>query len=48
MSKHRKDTCLEHITETPSNINNYATLNNEHNWKDLCIQLTKKRNVYMY
>ena len=26
-----------------SNINNYSTLNNEHNWEDLCIQLRNQQ-----
>ena len=31
-------TQLKRDWTTPSNINNYSTLNNEHNWEDLCIQ----------
>ena len=26
-----------------SNINKYTTLNNEHNWEDLCIQFKKQQ-----
>jgi hypothetical protein len=28
-----------------SNIINYCTLSNEHNWEDLCIQLRNKRAI---
>ena len=28
---------------TFSNIDNYSTLNNEHNWEDVCIQLKNQQ-----
>jgi hypothetical protein len=34
-------TCLKRDWTTPSNINNYSTLNNEHKWEDLCTQLSR-------
>ena len=40
-SKHHKDTCLKRDCTTFSNINNYSTLNSEHDWEDLSIQLKK-------
>jgi hypothetical protein len=38
-SNHRKYMCLKTDWSMSSNNNNHSTLNNEHNWEDLCIQL---------
>ena len=38
MNKHHKDACLKEIGLHLHSFVNYSSLNNEHGWKDLCVQ----------